>query len=110
MITLYGQLAINQRSGGLLGYMDITYDDLVAEFGRPTRTSSPDGKTDCEWIIRMDNGKQVRIYVYKTQVAPKDATNWHVGGDDDTVLWKLAENGIGSNHITWKTAPKPFLQ
>jgi len=72
----------------LQGYINATYKELVAVFGKPT---DGDGyKVDAQWLIEFDNGTLATIYNYKDGInyngrsgTPKtQITEWHVGGFD----------------------------
>lgn len=72
----------------LVGYVDVSYADLVATFGEPNAPG--DGyKVDAEWLFVTDDGEPVTVYNYKDgrnycgdegkDVA--DIRDWHVGGN-----------------------------
>ena len=76
----------------LMGYVKVTYADLVRVFGEPN--SIGDGyKTDAEWILEIDD-TTVTIYNYKDGKNyngedgddVKDITDWHVGGYTKTAV------------------------
>lgn len=78
----------------LSGYIDATYDELVAAFGLP---ESGDGyKTKADWRVVID-GWAVTVYDWKIDGSPVESnTEWNVGGhrgaeDVEAVLDALAE-------------------
>lgn len=67
----------------LVGYITVSYDDLVALFGPPL---SGDGyKTQAEWVL-VHEGIVATIYDWKESVRPENVTEWHVGGHDSDAL------------------------
>lgn len=68
------------------GYIETTYDELVARFGEPYIAPRDDHKVDVEWIIDTPYGIAT-IYNYKDGVryagkngtAIKDIRIWHIG-------------------------------
>ena len=71
----------NHEGTGRQGFLptSITYLDLVEIFGEPQITSSPHGKIQAEWVGKI-NGLIFTIYDYKSDIAPEDNTDWHIGG------------------------------
>jgi hypothetical protein len=62
----------------LQGYLDTSYQDLVAVFGPPE-----DGidKTQAEWLLQFEGEVIATIYDYKMYgVAVETIRNWHIGG------------------------------
>ena len=83
---------LNTNGTGLVGYIDITYKELVNVFGEPGKG---DGyKVDAEWNIKTPNGLIATIYNYKTGknylgdkgLNVEDITKWHIGGKNDEVV------------------------
>lgn len=70
---------IEANGTSLMGYVDVSYGELLSVFGPPLSGSS-DGKVKAEWLIEFDDGTVGTIYDYKSSVAPKHNTEWHVGG------------------------------
>jgi len=84
----------NVSVGGtcLQGYVNTTYDALVAVFGEPCEN---DGyKTDAEWNIEFDDGEVATIYNYKDGknylgedgLDVKNIMDWHIGGNNAKVV------------------------
>ena len=80
-----GNADINMTS--LQGYINTSYDDLVACFGEPT--SDGDGyKVDAEWELTFEDGTVATIYNWKDghNYCGEDGmpveciTDWHIGG------------------------------
>jgi len=72
----------NTTGTGCVGYLPegTTYKQLVKAFGKPQRLGlSEDGKTEAEWTGRI-NGLDFTIYDYKSGLAAKANTDWHIGG------------------------------
>lgn len=57
----------------------IEYADLCELFGAPDGPSG-DGKVKAEWILRTPEGVG-SIYDYKSDIAPENNTDWHIGGN-----------------------------
>jgi hypothetical protein len=74
-------------SGGLMGYVETTYDKLVEVFGEPVEGGD---KTTAEWYIKFSDGQMANIYDYKTDYTPKYLFPWHVGGKTTEILEKVA--------------------
>jgi len=68
----------------LMGYVETTYDKLVAVFGAPRR--GPGDKTTCEWVLRFADGTVATIYDWKEDATPTDQYDWHVGGSSKYAL------------------------
>lgn len=72
----------------LCGYLDVSYEALVAALGEPLEGEY---KTDAEWHLRFPDGDIATIYNYKTgpnylgaEGTPVDEIrDWHVGGHPD---------------------------
>ena len=75
----------------LQGYVDATYAELVALFGKHQLN---DGyKTDAEWVLQTPAGiatiynyKTGRNYMGKNGQAIKNITDWHIGGKDKHII------------------------
>lgn len=71
----------------LQGYIDASYEELVAVFGEPDRVCD-EYKVDAEWTIRFENGVVATIYNYKDGkhycgeegLDVEDIRDWHIGG------------------------------
>ena len=73
-------IARDPNAGGWLqGHIAVSHSDLVAAFGKPTRLGSGDGKTQCEWDLRI-NGVMCTIYDWKEDRKPEAVRDWHIGG------------------------------
>ena len=73
-----------------LGYVSITYDELVQVLGQPKGGSS-DKKTTCEWHVEFEDGSVATVYDWKVGYTPKDLHNWHIGGRPGVALDRLEE-------------------
>ena len=84
-----GNFDLNMTS--LQGYIDTSYEDLVACFGEPV-ASFDNYKCDCEWNIKFADGVVASIYNYKDGknylgdegLDVEDITEWHIGGHRGT--------------------------
>jgi len=80
-------------NSGFQGYMPkgTTYAQLVKVFGQPQRKEedSGDGKVKREWIGTID-GNVFTIYDYKSDVAPEQNTDWHIGGKKASIAGIVA--------------------
>jgi len=66
----------------LRGRIDISYDEIVAQFGAPTLGENGDGKVKAEWVFETTEGV-VTIHDYKIDVPVKKNRTWSVGGKKD---------------------------
>lgn len=71
--------------GWLQGHIAVSHSDLVSAFGKPTHLGSGDGKTQCEWDLRI-NGVMCTIYDWKEDRAPERVSDWHIGGTDPAAV------------------------
>ena len=77
--------------GWLQGHIDVTHSDLVSAFGPPTHLGDGDGKTQCEWDLRI-NGVMVTIYDWKEYGKPvQRIRDWHIGGTDPEATTMVQE-------------------
>lgn len=75
-----------------MGNIDVSYAELVKEFGEPTRNEAP-SKTDAEWVISTPAGVAT-IYNYKDGInylgsggkKAEDIRDWHIGGHEKSVV------------------------
>ena len=96
------------RGSGFAGYLECTYDHLVALFGEPTIPT--DGyKTSAEWHVEIHHDGEVKgavaIYDYKEHVGYSEdgletqhITSWHVGSKNN---WLAADliNFVTHAHV-----------
>jgi hypothetical protein len=61
----------------LQGYVNTTYDNLVALFGNSLGSGD---KTTQEWILEFDDGTVATIYDWKEYDTPMGRYDWHIGG------------------------------
>jgi len=78
---------LNLDGTGLIGYLEITYQNLVSLFGEPTKGGGY--KTDAEWHLKTPNGvisiynyKDGRNYLGDKGKNAENITDWHVGGSN----------------------------
>lgn len=86
MVNLNLEIAVkmgrfDRDHSGCVGYFPdgTTYKDLVKVFGEPQVTNARDGKTQVEWIGKI-NGMAFTVYDYKSDGSFKDNRDWHIGG------------------------------
>jgi hypothetical protein len=75
-------LGVGESKGtGCQGYLPkgTSYAEVVKVFGEPNNPDKIDGKTQVEWIGKI-NGLVFTIYDYKSGIAPEENTDWHIGG------------------------------
>lgn len=78
---------MKKRAGtSFRGYVQATYQDLVATFGLPSMNGDGD-KIDAEWIIDTPHGiatiynyKDGKTYLGESGVAVEQIYEWHIGG------------------------------
>lgn len=79
--------SIDPTGTSLQGYLEATYEELVAVFGMPTRTFGD--KTTCEWDIEFrvmtpdeTDFDYVVATIYDWKMAPtvNSKYRWHIGG------------------------------
>jgi hypothetical protein len=80
------------------GYLNTTYDELVAAFGDPEigPNDNCDGKVSCEWTLMID-GQECRIYDWKTGSTPTRRYDWHIGGYNQRAV-TLVEDAFRQHH------------
>lgn len=80
----------------LQGYVNATYEQLVATFGPPNQDGD-DYKVAFEWVLETDDGQLITIYPWKNTLLYGDGlpspetmkrinTNWHIGGKSPNVV------------------------
>lgn len=83
---------------GLVGYLDVSYAELVAAFGEPT-PARDDYKSDAEWRFDTEQGAPVTIYNYKDGrnylgdegLDVSEIRDWHVGGNGPYAIEAVRE-------------------
>lgn len=70
----------------LIGYLNLTYNEIVSIFGKPDRISG-DNKVEWEWVFKLNdsvltiyNWKDGPSYTGNKKIKPSNITDWHVGG------------------------------
>lgn len=85
------------------GYIETTYDELVARFGEPYIAPSDDHKVDVEWIIDTPHGvatiynyKNGRSYLGENGLTLEVMDEWHVGGkNSESYKWVMQRATTG---------------
>ena len=88
---------INVNSTSLQGYINCTYDTLVAILGAPLEDGFDNMKSDAEWHIEFDDGAVATIYNYKNGknylgehgYHVCDIPQWHIGGRSADVVSRV---------------------
>jgi hypothetical protein len=62
----------------LVGYLELSYSELVETFGEPHIVSDGHDKVYNEWAFVID-GRPVTIYDYKENGAEIQGYAWHIG-------------------------------
>lgn len=93
------------RGNGLAGYLDATYDEIVAEIGAPERYEEHGLKIDAEWRVcdaarklggfTIYNYKDGPNYLGKDGTPVEQITEWHIGGRGSTSM-AMAEAVFGN--------------
>ena len=98
-------------SGGLLDYVDVSYDKLLRTFGAPH--DGDEYKVDAEWDIQFEDGRVATIYNYKNGKnylgrqgkSVENIYEWHIGGNDKSVIKDIKEI-INNSSIRFKNLEK----
>jgi hypothetical protein len=85
------------RGGGLVGYVDMSHENLVSTFGKYS-VPTDEYKTDYEVYFELD-GVVISLYNYKDGInyngedgtPTEDITEWHIGSDDVKAVTILKE-------------------
>jgi len=72
----------------LQGYINATYDQLVARFGQPDEGGD---KTTVEWVLAFADGTIATIYDWKEYETPMYAYDWHIGGKSKTAVSRVTQ-------------------
>lgn len=89
------------------GYVQTTFAKIVEVFGK-SEGKSGDDKAHAEWGIVFDDGKVATIYDYNEPKIPKALYKWHIGGNNDAIVERVAhmlectEYVKGSYSSYWK--------
>ena len=76
----------------LQGYINATYDQLVAAFGAPDYGPDDQGdKVTCEWCFEFENGVVATIYDWKRDCTPYGYYEWHIGGETKQAVWLVTQ-------------------
>jgi len=96
IINITNDTSVNVNGTGLQGYVNTTYDDIVAAFGEPTYTHGD--KTNVEWnlefVIKLQDAPGsfieevvvATIYDWKRPSIPMGEYDWHIGGFSTQVI------------------------
>jgi len=96
IINITNDTSVNVNGTGLQGYVNTTYDDIVAAFGEPTYTHGD--KTNVEWnlefVIKLQDAPGsfieevvvATIYDWKRPSPPMGEYDWHIGGFSTQVI------------------------
>jgi len=93
-------------SGGLLGYVDTVYVELMLRLG-PPHTHRGD-KTTVEWAFHCADGTCFHVYDWKEPTTPRDLYAWHIGGNCPEGLAAFERfSGLKARPLDWQPAPLP---
>ncbi len=81
----------------LVGYIDISYQELVNKFGEPELCHDRGNKTDAQWLMEFEDHELFTIYNYKNGInyegsdgiPTEDIRDWHIGGSTQEVVRRL---------------------
>jgi hypothetical protein len=83
----YKKVTTKEANGtSYMGSIQTTYSYLISKFGEPVSLKSGDGKVNCEWVLKFDDGVVATIYDWKTGSIPMDKYDWHIGGRTSKAL------------------------
>lgn len=94
---------VNVNMTSLCGYVETSYDALVATFGEPTFLGSGDDKVDFEWDIQFDDGTVATVYNWKDYDGGWKAMLaseycWHIGGRNQIAVSNVLE-ALGEDNV-----------
>lgn len=111
MITINNK-NINACGTSLIGYLNMTYDEIVFIFGNPIRLKGGDNKVEWEWVFKLNdtvltiyNWKNGPSYTGKRTIKARDIKDWHVGGRHTYDLKILKDYICSKNEIFTKRYP-----
>ena len=96
IINITNDASVKVTGTALQGFINTTYDDIVAAFGEPTYTHGD--KTNVEWnlefVIKLQDAPGsfieevvvATIYDWKRPSTPMDEYDWHIGGFSTQVI------------------------
>ncbi len=110
-----GQLASTKKhqkrmsdGGGYLATIQVSYADLVAAFGKPSKGDQY--KTEAEWTILFPKTQKITIYNYKNSqsyasICPdiEQVTQWHIGGNNAALVNNILGMLAGNAKLIHKT-------
>ena len=77
---------IDASGTSLIGYLNLTYNEIVSIFGKPIKLNGYN-KVEWEWVFKLNdsiltiyNWKDGPGYTKDKKIKPKDISDWHVGG------------------------------
>jgi len=86
---------VKTEGTGLVGYVVVSYDQLVEAFGKPTsQRPSGDDKVRICWDIEFYDGTVATIYDWKNyrktvNWVKQNYLEWHIGGNDKSAEEKV---------------------
>lgn len=103
-----GQLSSTKRhqkrmseGGGYLATIEVSYTDLVAAFGKPSKGDQY--KTEAEWTILFPKSQRISIYNYKNSKSYDSSkpdiekvVEWHIGGNNGALVDNIIRMLIGN--------------
>ena len=99
---------IGKNGSSLKGYVNTTYDKLVAILGKPSYTDAdPYAKGSCEWnlTVKVEDPydsddytyEDISIYSWKYGCIPVEECSWNVGGfsfEAEEIAQTILDNSI----------------
>ena len=64
--------------------INATYNELVKAIGKPQYTSTPDDKSQYDWVCETENGTVFTVYDWKEyrNFGDDEKIEWHIGAHD----------------------------
>ena len=88
----------NTDGTALVGYIDISYTELVRKLGKPNLESG-DGKSTAGWGFTV-NGIVITIYNYKSSTPPTAERDWHIGGKNGEITLMIVQRMFPKAKVT----------
>lgn len=82
-----------------MGYITLSFDQIVDMLGDTDYGPSGDGKVRALWVIGFEDGTVATLYDWKESVPLDEVTKWHIGGysmDAVSCVKELFEKGLDS--------------
>jgi hypothetical protein len=110
----HNQLPISINGTCGQGFIETTFDELVAKFGKPMEEGFDVIKSDAEWHIQWDDGEIGTIYNWKNGrnylgsdgLETWEITEWNIGGSSSAVVSRI--KSIVREDVTGRATALPL--